>query len=164
MAHDKIDNEPREEHNLPASTPMSAAEREKFVRMRMKLLDNSTDEELLFSALVQLRVRMEKYLDSSKSDLSFGHFLGIYCKLIGRKQKVIAEELSVHPTYLNRIINEKQQPNAELTYRLEAHSGNLISALSWFRLLHRSQENDLINNEKARKQQESMVKNRFRYG
>ena len=51
-----------------------------------------------------------------------------YIRVVKKTRREIADDLAIHYTKLSRIINDKEEPNIELSYRLEKHSGNLISA------------------------------------
>jgi plasmid maintenance system antidote protein VapI len=84
-------------------------------------------------------------------------------QLIGRSQKTFAEEIDVHPTKLSRIINGKENPNIELSYRLETHCGNIIPAVYWWRLHARRIEEDIRTNRIMRDEERHKVKNNLTF-
>ncbi|MGH1334889.1 MAG: hypothetical protein ACRBFS_02100 [Aureispira sp.] len=60
------------------------------------------------------------------SEKSFEKHLEEYVHILKRTKKKLSEDLDIHYTRLSRIINDREEPNIELTYRLEVHSGNLV--------------------------------------
>jgi len=61
------------------------------------------------------------------------------------------------------MLNDKEMPNVELMYRLEGHSGDLVPALLWWKLLSKKQEFDLLTNKEIRVTENLKVKNAFFY-
>ena len=49
----------------------------------------------------------------------------------------------------------KYEPNIEFVYRLEKHSGELIPALIWWKLIIRKQEFEIKQDKKTRKKEAS---------
>ena len=82
-----------------------------------------------------------------------------YVRILKKTKKELAKDLDVHYTKLSRIFNDKDEPNIELTYRLEKHSGELISALFWWKIMIKKQEYNILKDEQARQQQWEKVQN-----
>lgn len=82
-----------------------------------------------------------------------------YIRILKRTKKQLSEDLDIHYTRLSRIINNREDPNTELMYRLEKHSGNLISALIWWKLTVKKQEFNLKQDKETRQREASKVKN-----
>lgn len=76
-----------------------------------------------------------------------------------RTKKQLSEELNIHYTRLSRIINDREEPNVELTYRLEKRSGELVPALIWWKLMMKKQEYNIRQDKKTRNKEASKVKN-----
>lgn len=151
---------------IPAD--LSPAEKEKadqeLREYRMRMLAGMTEEDRLLSGVMGLRIQMQDYLKQGifSSDKSFGKYLGEYIRIINRSRKVISEEIAIHYTKLSRILNDKEEPNVELCYRLEKHSGNLIKAELWWKLIIKKQEYELARDHETRKEEQDKVKNPIR--
>jgi len=106
----------------------------------------------------------ENYLKKEKFsfDRTFGKFLEEYMRVIKKSRRAIAEDLALHYTKLSRIINDKEEPNIELSYRLEKHSGNLISAKLWWKLMIKKHEFIILKDEETKQQEQMKVKNALR--
>ncbi|NET37371.1 MAG: hypothetical protein F6K19_35990 [Cyanothece sp. SIO1E1] len=131
---------------------------------RMRMLAEMTEEDRLLSGVMGLRIQMQDYLKQGifSSDKSFGKYLGEYIRIINRSRKAISEEIAIHYTKLSRILNDKEEPNVELCYRLEKHSGNLIKAELWWKLIIKKQEYELAKDHETRKEEQDKVKNPIR--
>lgn len=129
---------------------------------RKQQLANQTSEELLFSQLMQLRIRLEMYLDSPDFDsrTSFSYFLAAYLRVLRIRKKDFADDISIHETRLSQLLSEKVEPNEKLMLRLEIHSNNLFPALYWMRLQEKKRMHELTLNKQLRKQEARFVKKR----
>ena len=137
-------------HNL---SPIEKTEADKEMkRLRLQRLASMSDNQKLQSNLLRLKFLMEdSILQEVYSDKhSFSAFLQAYLKILDKKQIDFATEISLHPTKLNQIINNKITPNIPLVYRLEKHSGGLISALLWWKLFTKKMEADIKNDTTRR--------------
>ena len=74
-----------------------------------------------------------------------------------------ANDLNIHKTKLSRILNNRENPNIELMYRLEHHSGQMIPATYWYRLFTKKQEEDIKLNHEKRKLESKKVKNELNF-
>jgi hypothetical protein len=120
--------------------------------LRLQRLSAMSDNEKLQSNLSRLKFQIEDYLqqDTYSDDHSFSAFLKQYLKILSKKQVAFAAEISLHPTKLNQILKHRVMPNLALVYRLEKHSGGLISALLWWKLVAKKMEADIINDNESR--------------
>jgi len=129
--------------------------------IRFQKLREMTEEDRILSDIMRLRFNIENYLktDSFSFEKTLGKYLEEYIRILKKSRREISEDLSVHYTKLSRIINDKEEPNIELTYRLDKHSGNLIKAKLWWRLIIKKQEFILSKDEDTRQKEEAKVKN-----
>jgi len=147
---------------IPAD--MTVAEKakadEEIRAFRFKLLRERTEEQRIFSDLMRLKIQMEDYIKKEPySDAkSFGRYLEEYVRILGRTKKKLSEDLNVHYTKLSRIFNDREAPNVELMYKLEEHSGGLIPAVIWWKLLIKKQEFLIKKDKETRKQVASEVR------
>ncbi len=134
---------------------------EEIKAFRFKLLRERTEEQRIFSDLMRFRFQLERYIKEEEysKDKSFGKQLEEYARILKKTKKELSEDLDVHYTKLSRIINDREEPNTELTYRLEQHSGKLISAVIWWRLIIKKQEYQIRQDKETREKEASKVKN-----
>lgn len=128
--------------------------------IRFKKLREMTEEDRLLSDIMKLRFNIENYLstDGFSFEKTFGKYLEEYISILKKSRKEISEDLSIHYTKLSRIVNDKEEPNIELTYRLGKHSGNLIKAKLWWQLIIKKQAFILLKDNETRKKEEAKVK------
>ncbi len=133
-------------------------------RIRMQKLRETSEEDQILSDVMRLRFQMVDYVQKQNFSFqkTFGRYLEEYIRIIKKTRKEIAEDLSIHYTKLSRIINDKEEPNIELSYRLEKHSGNLIKAEIWWKLMIKKQEFIISRDEETRKVEQKKVKNPLR--
>lgn len=133
-------------------------------RIRMQKLRETSEEDQILSDVMRLRFQMVDYVQKQNFSFqkTFGRYLKEYIRIIKKTRKEIAEDLSIHYTKLSRIINDKEEPNIELSYRLEKHSGNLIKAEIWWKLMIKKQEFIISRDEETRKVEQKKVKNPLR--
>ena len=137
-------------HNL---SPIEKQEADTEMKiLRLQRLNAMSDNQKLQSDLLRLKFLMEDAIQQEgySEKQSFSTFLQVYLKILDKKQVDFAAEISLHPTKLNQIINNKTMPNVPLMYRLEKHSGGLISALLWWKLYTKKMEADIMNDTTRR--------------
>lgn len=136
-----------------------------FRRLRFELLKNQTEGERIFSEFLRLRILIEDYLKSEPfhKTKNFGSFLNDYISIIRKSKKEFAQDLNIHYTRLSRILNNREEPNIEVCYRLEKHSGELTSALLWWKLMIKKQEHLIQQDHETRKIEAAKVKNEFKF-
>lgn len=76
-----------------------------------------------------------------------------------KSKKSFSEDIGLHYTKLSRIINDREDPNIELMYRLEAHSADLLPAILWWELLAKKQAFNVRQDVKSKKIEAKKVKN-----
>lgn len=148
---------------IPADlTEVEAAKlHEEMQQIRRKKLRSMTETDQLLGDVMRLRFDIETYLRKGRFsfDKTFGKYLGAYIHLIKKSRREIATDLSIHYTKLSRILNDKEEPNVELIYRLAKYSGNLIKTELWWQLMIKKQEFILLMDQETRKREASKVKN-----
>ena len=134
---------------------------EELRAFRFKLLRERTEEQRILSDLMRFRFQLENYIKNEEytAEKSFGKQLEEYVRILKRTKKALSEDLDIHYTKLSRIINNREEPNMVLIYRLEQHSGNLISALIWWKLIIKKQEYQIKQDLDIRKREALNVKN-----
>ncbi len=122
-----------------------------------------SDAQKVYASLLQLRFLMEDYIKSGSYDenLSFAYFLRNYIKLKYKVNKDFAKDIQLDETELSSILNKRRTPSDKTIIRLELHSNNVISAISWFKVLEKEKEHQFSTDKDIRKQEEKNVKNRL---
>ena len=138
---------------------------EEFRRLRFERLKEMSDEQILQGELMRMRLLMKDYFKQSEymENYSFPNQLKKYIGLLKKTRADFAADLDIHKTKLSRILNNKENPNIELMYRLEHHSGNMIPATYWYKLHSRKLEEDIRMDEIKRAEEYKRVKNRLEF-
>lgn len=136
------------------------AAREEFVKLRMKRLAEMSEKDKILSGLLGIKYQIKFYLQEGKyeEEKSFSNFLNKYIEIVNRKQKELAEEIDIHPSRLNRIIKGKEKIGKSIAYRLESHSGDIIPAIYWWRLMQKEIEQEILTEKKERELERKHVK------
>lgn len=129
--------------------------------IRKKLLQDISPEEKIYSGLLKLKYQIKKYTDNSFYDesKSVATFLKEYMTILNKKQKDLSNDLNIHKTRLSRILNNRERISLQLAYRLEIHSGDLIPAILWWKLVQKEIEKEIKEDKKERKKEKKIVKN-----
>jgi len=137
---------------------------EEMREIRKQKLRETTEEDRILSDVMRLRFQMEDYVKRQNFSFqkTFGKYMEEYIRILKKSRREIAEDLSIHYTKLSRIINDKEEPNIELSYRLEKHSGEIIKAELWWRLMIKKQAFIIARDEETRKAEQKKVKNSLR--
>ena len=135
--------------------------REEFVRFRMKRLEEMSNQDRVLSGLLSIKYQIKSYVTSLEFEesKSFGNFLLQYIELVDRKQKEFADDIDIHPSRLSRILKGKERIGKKLAYRLEQHSGEIIPAIFWWKLMQKEVEEEILTEKEARELEKSHVKN-----
>jgi plasmid maintenance system antidote protein VapI len=138
---------------------------EEFKKLRSKALLERTEEQRLLAELMRMKLLMRDYFERSsfESAFSFSKQLEQYIKILGRSHKEFAEDIDLHPTKLSRLLNDRENPNIELTYRLETHCGNIIPAVYWWKLYAKRIEEDVRTDSDRRQTERGRVRNQLRF-
>lgn len=132
--------------------------------IRLQHWREMTEEDRILADVMRLRFQIEAYIRKSEFSFqkTFGKYLEAYIHILNKPKRAIATDLSIHYTKLSRIIHDKEEPNVAFTYRLEKHSGYLIPAKLWWKLIVKKQEYILSQDETTRKTEQQKVKNALR--
>ncbi|NLR65694.1 helix-turn-helix transcriptional regulator [Chitinophaga varians] len=138
--------------------------RKQLAAARKKTQAGMTEQERLIANLLQLKFRLEEYIDNREFDdkLTFGYFLKEYLQLIHKKRNEFAAEIDIHETLLSQLINNHRAPSESVIIRLELHSNNAIPATYWYRLVEKQKEHFIGTNKELRKMEKKFVKNPLR--
>lgn len=140
-----------------------AADRE-LVEIRRKRQSQMSDNEKLLFRLMQLRYKLENYLEyeAFNPEYSFSYFLREYLRIIDRKDKDFAREINIHHTRLSQLMNNRREPNEDIIIRLEIHSDKVLPAIHWFKLVEKGKEHFIQTNKTLRTREKHHVKNKLR--
>lgn len=138
---------------------------EEFRKLRFAALKNMSDEQVLQGELMRMRLLMQDYFKQGSylEEFSFANQLRKYISLLHKTMSVFAIDIGLHKTKLSRIINEKENPNIDLMYRLEHHSGKMIPATYWYKLKSKQQEEEIRKDDVKRASAAKQVKNELRF-
>lgn len=143
-------------------TPAQKAESDlRLTELRKKNQSPLTPEQILLAELLQLKYQIEDYLHNPTYDTerSFGFFLRGYLKTLNKKNKEFATDIDIAETELSQILNKHRKPSEKVIIRLEIHSNQIIPAITWFRLLEKEKEHEILTNLDLRKRERSHVRN-----
>ena len=160
------DKEIAESFVLPSSSSRKEAEvlREEMRRLRQEQRAAMTDQEKMYSALMQLKYQIAGYIDEEKyrAQHSFGSYLKQYVAIIQKSKKELSTDIGIGTSKLNEILSDEREPDKGLPFRLETHSQGLIPALLWWKLIAKKQEYEIRQDKKKRKEEYAKMKNRIR--
>lgn len=148
---------------------MNAAEQaeadQEFRKIRFELLKNMSDEQVLHGELLRTKYLMKDYFnqDLFLEEYSFSNQLRKYISLLNRNMADFASDVGIHKTTLSRILNDRENPNIDLMYRLEQHSGKMIPATYWYKLHSRKLEEEIKRNDEKRTEEYKKVKNELKF-
>lgn len=143
-------------------TPEEKTQSEKEIReYRFKRLAAMTEKDHIFAEMVRCSIFIRKYVEDKKTyspDKTFGYFLKEYITATRIKRRNFAKEIGVHYTKLSRLINDKEEPNIDLCYRLEKHSEDIISTELWWKLVIKKQMHTILQDKERRARERAKVK------
>ncbi|MGB0932400.1 MAG: hypothetical protein ACPGVB_16580, partial [Chitinophagales bacterium] len=90
---------------------------EELRAFRFQLLRNQTEERRIISDLMRFRFQLAYYIKNQEfsKERNFGKCLEEYVRILNQSKKKLSEDLDIHYTRLSRIINDREEPNIELT-------------------------------------------------
>ncbi len=138
---------------------------EEFRKLRLEQLKNMSETEILTGNLMRMKLLINDYFKTTSYNptFSFANQFRNYIKISKRSNKEIADDLGIHATKLSRILNEKENPNVDLMYRLEEHSNGELPAFYWWRI-HARQLEHKIKTDLQKKMEEALkVKNALKF-
>ncbi|MEM1327138.1 MAG: hypothetical protein AAGI23_14345 [Bacteroidota bacterium] len=132
---------------------------------RFKLLAERTEEQRIYSDLLQFRYQTKNYIQKKpyQTSMSFSKRLEEYARILKKTKKELASDLGIHCTKLSRIINNRETPNTALMYRLEAHSGDLVPSILRWKLWMKQKAFEISNDKKTKSLEADKVKNAVSY-
>jgi hypothetical protein len=124
-----------------------------------------SNEERLYSKLLQLKYLMEDYANSNEynNHYTFSYFLNEYLHSLNINKTNFSKEISLHGAQLSRLLNNIDKPNEKILVRLEIHSNNIIPATYWYRIVDKQKEAELLSNRAIRKEESKNVTNNLAY-
>ncbi|HET9058016.1 MAG TPA: hypothetical protein VFN30_14315 [Chitinophagaceae bacterium] len=130
---------------------------------RTKTQSEMADKDRLVLKLMQLKFQIEDYLKSESFNpkFTFSYFLKEYVGILNKKRKYFAREINIDETELSQLINQHRLPNDNIMVRLEIHSNNSISAVSWCKLVEKEKEHALKTNVSLRQKEKKYVTNKL---
>ncbi|CAM4327698.1 hypothetical protein SAMN06265348_11053 [Pedobacter westerhofensis] len=152
---------------FPKTTNSSAEEKREeaeFWSDRRKQFENRTSEQKIYTKLLQLKFQLEEYIGNYKYEeaLNFGYFLNEYVSRQEKKDKQFASEVDIKPAVLSQYINNHRKPTEKFVVRLELHSNGMIPAISWFKLVQKDKEHEIMTNQDLRRMESKHVKNHLK--
>lgn len=143
-------------------TPAQKAESDALLKeKRIGIKQTVTPNQVLLSRLLQLKYQIADYLENPVYDAtrSFGFFLRGYLEMLNKKNKEFASDIGIAETELSQILNKHRNPSEKVIIRLEIHSGKIIPAIMWFKLLEKEKEHDILTNTDLRAREQVHVRN-----
>ena len=137
-----------------------------LLRLRGERLAQMTDSEVMLSRLLRLRYRMAAYLMSNGYDkqYSFNRLLREYLQVTQRTQVELATEIGLDKTKLSKLLSGKLRPTVGLCFRLEKHSGSLISAKQWYKIYLKELERLVDTDQQLREEEYKQVTSKLTFG
>lgn len=125
---------------------------------------NMTEHEKLMLRLMQLRYRLENYIQREPYDAKyqFSYFLNQYLSIVDKRRKEFAKDIDIHETFLSQLMNNRREPNESIMVRLEIHSNNVIPAVHWLKLIAKGKEHHIRTNAKLRQKEKRFVRNKLK--
>jgi len=138
---------------------------DEFRTIRKKMTDKETPESIMKAQLLQLKFTIEDYLNSPDliKNFFFGNFLKIYINCQKKSNKEFAKEINVNPTELSQVINRHRKPTEKLIYRLDIHSNKNFPAMTWFNLLEKEREFELLHDSSIIGNEKKHVKRKLSF-
>jgi hypothetical protein len=105
-----------------------------LMQARLERMKNLPKEQILRAKLLQLKLKMENYLQEPVYDSQnhFAHFLETYVDTIYTKRSDFAEDINVTPNFLSKVINSHREPKEEFILKLMIHSEKVFKNVGEF--------------------------------
>lgn len=145
--------------SLMISSEITHQEEKEFAKLRSERRKTMSDKDKLLSSILSMKYQIKSYLkqDGYEEEKRFGTVLKYYLKIVKRSQKQLGEEIGIHPSRINRIIQGKERIGKSIAYRLERHSGEIIPALYWWKLMQKEVEQEILTESKERELEKKHV-------
>ncbi len=138
-----------------------------LMESRLDSIKNLPKEQVLRAKLLQLKLKMENYLEEPVYDNQnhFTHFLETYIDTIYLKRSEFAKDINITPVFLSKVINSHREPNEEFILKLMIHSEKVFKHIGkfqkkiWYQIYFHEKLCDTISNQsKWRPEIEKQVK------
>jgi len=95
-----------------------------LMEARLKRFDKLSRRQIVKARLLQLKLRMEEYLETTDDEESnqFTNFLTVYIDTIYEKRSLFAKDLNISPVSLSQVLNNHREPKEQFMFRLMLHS------------------------------------------
>ncbi|WP_183567757.1 hypothetical protein [Mucilaginibacter sp. SP1R1] len=162
------DKELAEAFVFPSKAPVTAKEKQEedaFFQTRRKQFANRTSQQQIYDKLLQLKFQIEDYISSNQYQdvLNFSYFLSEYVNRQDKKDKDFAAEIDIKPVVLSQYLNNYRTPPEKIVFRLELHSNGMIPAVTWYKLLQKDKEHEIMTNSGARNEESKHIKNKLEF-
>ncbi|MFK8164975.1 MAG: helix-turn-helix domain-containing protein, partial [Lewinella sp.] len=110
-------------------------------------------------------IKLQNYFSQEvyTDQFSFANQLNVYIDITGLKKKDFADNISLHPTKLSRLVKGVDSPNIDLMFRLAIHSNDEIPAFYWWRLYARELEDSIRKDIKRKVEETEKVKSSMKF-
>lgn len=132
-----------------------------LMEARIKKMKGLTGEDILRARLIQLKLKMEEYLELSAYDKGnyFSEFLKSYIDTIYSKRSQFSDDIDITPIQLSQIINNHREPNEEFFKKLMVHSEKMFRNVCefqqqiWYQVYYREKLNNTLSTQDVWKPQ-----------
>jgi len=83
---------------------------------------------------------------------------------MNKKNRDFAKDISIDETELSQVLGGHRKPSEKIIIRLEIHSCKTIPAITWYRLLEKEKEHEILTNKTIRTTERRHVKNKLQIG
>ncbi len=126
-----------------------------LMEARLERMKNLSDKDIKRARLMQLKLIMERYLNSGSTDEknSFTSFLKKYIGIIYQKQNQFAKDVGITPVLLSQIINNHREPSDEFLMKLMVHSEKIFKDVGrfekqlWYRVYFQDKISETMLNQ-----------------
>lgn len=140
-----VKSEPTKPQNL-------VSEAVELMQYRVDQLKKLTDEDVRKARLLQLKFKMERYLEdnSYESNSRFSEFLEGYVDALFEKRSDFATEFGISAVVLSQYINNHREPNIEFVSKLTSYSINSFKSVGdypktlWFEVYYKDKLREAV--------------------
>ncbi|MBK7391155.1 MAG: hypothetical protein IPI23_19430 [Bacteroidetes bacterium] len=126
-----------------------------LMQSRLDRMKNLSEEDILRAKLLQLKLKMEKYLMEPVYDNKhhFTQFLVTYVDTIYSKRSDFAKDINVTANFLSKVINSHREPKEEFILKLMIHSEKVFKTISefhntvWYQVYYREKLSETMSSQ-----------------
>lgn len=127
-----------------------------LMEARLKRMKNLSKEQIMQARLVQLKLRMENYINSEADDArdSFTGFLEAYIDTLYSRRTEFASDVNISDVLLSQIINRHREASKDFMLKLMIHSEKIFSGVShfkketWYQIYFQEKIRDMMATQK----------------